>query len=81
MRMFDVWVEGYACNGDRGTAMLFGTTEAESLSDAVEILYSGAAGEPYRKAGHPLRTGADGVVRLWGCRFFDNEADARAVFG
>lgn len=66
--IYEVWVEGYWCNGDRGQAWLKGKVEADSFNHAIDILF--ATDPNYNIIGH-----------WWGSRIFDNEIDARRSFG
>ena len=83
-RRFEVWVEGYRANGDRGLAWFAGAAEAESLREACVKLaaqdakFGGGAeygGAPNYRFFDPER------MTWWGCVIFDNETDARAAFG
>lgn len=68
----DLWMEGFAATGQYGQAQKLGIYEADTLDKAVEAW---VAEDPNR---------ADymsGTKSYWGCRFFDNEEDARKTFG
>lgn len=71
--MIDLWMEGYALNGDRGTATYLGTFEASTVQEAAKAWAT--TGSPLAKYLNTARTA------VWGCRLFDNEADARRTFG
>jgi len=62
-----VWREGYNIAGAKDTAQLIGTVEARTLKQACDILL--AKDELY-----------DGE-KLWGCRLFASETEARKSFG
>jgi hypothetical protein len=70
--IYQVWCEGYQTSGNSDTAVLEGEIRAESFTEAcIKLL------------GDRLDKNPDGSYRLsrWGCRLFDNEAEARASFG
>lgn len=72
MKVFQIWCEGFAITGNFGTAQLLGKYEAETWDEAVQ---------KYRKD-NPGRIKVQGKWYMdWGCRLFDNEADARKSFG
>jgi hypothetical protein len=67
-----VWMEGYQATGERGEARKLGMIWAQSFPVACEI----AADYNGFKALYNRKTN-----RIWGCRLFDNEADARKEYG
>lgn len=71
---WEVWTEGYAATGQSSPAKFWGTYEAPTFKEAclkwVETL--GAEGQSYYNKENNT---------YWGCRFFDNEIDARKSFG
>lgn len=75
----EIWCEGYLATGCEGipvTAMKLGEYEAESFEDAI-LLYI----ENHPNEERYIHKRLDGSWRFWGCRLFDNEADARSSFG
>ena len=66
---YQIWSEGYVANGDKNTAMHHGEYEADSFKEAC-ILW-----------GNELPDFDSDRLTYWGCRLFDNEADARKSFG
>ena len=76
MEQFQVWLSGYAATGDRGTASFLGTFEGETFRDAVykyvETLSEESKAD-FKDNDYGLRLG-------WG-KFYDNEKDARKIFG
>ena len=71
--MFEVWTEGYQATGERSPASFHGVFRAPTFADAVkrcvkEKKFDTRCFDPER-------------LSYWGCRFFDNEADARRSFG
>lgn len=76
MKKYEVWVEGYCCQGNEDPATYRGEVEADSFNDAcIKIL------------GNKLDKDKDGYIEhngrysVWGCRCYDNEIDARKSFG
>jgi hypothetical protein len=71
--MYEVWIEGYAATGQRDRARFLGVYTAENFNDAAEMAARLKLGEMnyFNKA----------VPSFWGCKFYDNEADARRSFG
>lgn len=67
--VWDVWVQGYAATGERGTAWLKGRIGAETFGEACDLLFDG---DPYYDREN---------LSVWGCSCYPNEADARRVFG
>lgn len=71
-RGITVWMEGYQCTGESSKAQLVGIVyEVDSFKAACEKL---AEQLPERSWGADRST-------IWGCRLFDNEADARKSYG
>lgn len=69
IRRYEVWCEGFRCNGYDEPARKVGGVDARSFQQACYILL--ANDQNYDR--HGLST--------WGCRLFDNEAEARRSFG
>ena len=83
--VYTVWVEGYVATGESGRANCLGTIEAENFVEAARELnrqnfLPAYKGDPHT-ADDYFSVGKDGIPRIWGCRCFDNEADARKSFG
>lgn len=76
MKEWEVWTEGYTASGERGDATFHGKFMGETFKDAV-IKFRDT------KCSHPelVYLGRWDVPDYWGCRFFDNEEDARRGFG
>lgn len=70
--IYEIWSEGYAATGERGTATLLGKYEANSWDEAVQKYMKD---NPNR-----IRIDERGYTD-WGCRLFDNETSARKSFG
>jgi hypothetical protein len=73
MPLYEVWAEGYAATGEHGTASYVGSVEASSFEEACRLLHD--------PAGYGALGEVGGRPAYWGCRLFDNEADARKSFG
>ena len=68
-KTYEVWSEGYSATGDRGVARLMGRVEAKSFKGACDKLFENdSLFDPDR-------------MTHWGCRLYDNEQDARRLFG
>ena len=71
------WAEGYRATGESGDAPLMYSEPiyAHSFNEAVEILKARDSNPSlFRKSEY-------GTWSYWGCKLFDNEADARVSFG
>ncbi|AMU26584.1 Uncharacterised protein [Mycobacteroides abscessus] len=78
MTLYTLWCEGYAATGEHGRARSLGTWAAESFDSAVELW--NATKNRNSMYGNLVHH-ENGSWTLWGCRLFDNEADARRAFG
>ena len=65
----EVWREGYRITGESDGAVKLGEAQADTFEEACDIVCRG-------KADYDAKT-----RRVWGCRLFNNEADARRLFG
>lgn len=74
MAKYQVWKEGFSCTGNDATAQMCGVFEGESFEEAVLAYYNSLDREA-----QSYWTLQD--LTCYGCRFFDNEADARKSFG
>jgi hypothetical protein len=72
MKEFEIWAEGFRTSGEQGFATILGKENAESWDEAVEKYMEKNPGR--------IRKDSRGYTD-WGCRLFDNEADARKSFG
>lgn len=73
-RTYEVWSEGYAATGESAPARFHGKFKGVTFKDAVES-YINTLSPDSRKSFNGER------LTYWGCRFFDNEQDARKSFG
>jgi len=77
MKDWQIWVEGVLCTGTEGVpqkALLLGTERAETFAEACQQW----ADKPDND-----KRGDFNSERLtfWGCGLYDNEADARKLYG
>lgn len=73
MKTWEVWTEGYAATGERSPAMFHGTYHARTFKLAIEQWL-----DEYTDRWKSYD--ADRLT-FWGCKFYDNERDARAFLG
>lgn len=71
--LYEVWNEGYAATGEHSPAQLVGVVSARSFPEAVE--------KALKDAKWDMSFFDKEKLTYWGCRFFDNEKDARKSFG
>lgn len=69
MKRFNVWSEGYIVTGNTAGALYHGEVEGADFEHACSKLFK-----------HDDYFNRD-TLSHWGCKLFDNEADARASFG
>lgn len=74
MKSYDIWSEGYSITGSYGSAQYICTIAGESFKEACDNAYKHGIFENYGEYDSEH-------LSLWGCRLFDNEADARRSFG
>jgi hypothetical protein len=69
MKYYEVWCEGYSCTGESAPAYKAGEVKAASFAEACQKLFHGRADFNPKE------------LTLWACRLYDNEKDARKLFG
>lgn len=72
---FEVWTEGYATTGQSSDAMFHGKFKGKTFKDAV-IAWKNTLTDKYS-----IQCVDVDRMNFWGCRFYDNEKDARKSFG
>ena len=72
---FELWEEGFLATGNRAKASYLGRFEGETFMDAYLCMVKSVYGDT-----PPDYVRLD-IPQVWGCRIFDNEADARKSFG
>ena len=90
MAAFEVWIEGYAATGENSPARRL-LKDGETVTQWEGISFQQACVKALNELNWDmLYTGAQGCGSsyydignnsYWGCRFFDNEVDARKSFG
>lgn len=76
IKSFEVWMEGYAATDEYSPVYCLGIFQGTTFDEAVLNMLTI---EPeYQKY---YRKSDSGQHLIWGCRLFDNEADARKSFG
>lgn len=73
--MISLWVEGYSISGNRSDASFCGKYDVDTLQEAV-IEYKSTVTDQRSRDLIDVNK-----LTYWGCRFFDNEDDARRSFG
>jgi hypothetical protein len=71
---YQIWNEGFSVTGQSSPAQFLGEFEAESFEEACVIAMK-VKGWDIKNYYDPERN------TFWGCKFYDNEADARKYFG
>ena len=74
----EIWGEGFAVTGNSAPACKIEEYEAENFDDAMQQHI-----KQNPKIQIDIRKDKDGlnIYTNWGCRYYDNEADARKTFG
>lgn len=71
-KAFEVWREGFRVTGQSATAELVDTVKASDFRSACsKVAQKHSWGPLYNES----------RLTYWGCRLFENEADARKSFG
>jgi hypothetical protein len=70
--ILEIWAEGYSATGDSGRASKVGEAMGRTFRAAVLAWFS--------EHPDPVNFDPDGL-RLWACRLFPTEAEARQAFG
>lgn len=73
MPRFDVWSEGYSATGGSAQAFYLGSYPAKTFNEAC---FKALMTKKWDMSFYDMKRNT-----YWGCRFFDNEADARKSFG
>lgn len=77
---YEVWTEGYNATGNSQTATFHGKILAENFEQAC-IMQIGEMLDEDDSQPDGYERDSEGRMSVWGCRCFDNEADARKSFG
>jgi hypothetical protein len=73
MPRYCIWMEGYAATGEHGEATYHGDYAGEDFRSAVERMMHDQQWD--------FKLYDRQRLTYWGCKFYDNEADARQSFG
>lgn len=73
LKQYDIWSEGFRTNGEASGAFFIGTSFGSNFKEACDNLAI--------KDANFKRYYDDNKLTYWGCKLFDNEADARVNFG
>ena len=73
-KSFEIWLEGFNITGSRSKAKFCNKLKAESFEKAVKIYIDSLSLKEQRFFDKNRLT-------FWGCKFYDNEKDARQYFG
>lgn len=76
--MFDVWLEGYRATGEKSEAQFVGTYKAKNFLDACHIAAMDIAHGDFHDF---YKYYSINNNTWWARQFFDNEEDARKVYG
>ena len=76
MKTWEVWREGYRATGESAGANLEGKVEADTWPEACRKACVDSGRWKEQPGGFDAKR-----LTVWGCRLFDNEADARRSFG
>jgi hypothetical protein len=78
MKVYEVYIEGYCTNGDRGVSKYLGQHTGNTFAEAARQACASRFGEESTKTYFDIR---NGIPAFWGCRLYDNYADAASSFG
>lgn len=76
--MWDVWIEGYHAQGDRGYHEYVGSFSVDTFQDACILAALKLARWNWETFNRYYNMEQN---TWWGCHFYDNEADATKGFG
>jgi len=71
VRIFEIWQEGYCVTGDRGPAAHLGNASGKDFRSACVDFFKEKGNKDFDVD----------ELSVWGCSLFDNEKDARKLFG
>ena len=73
LKQYDIWSEGFRTNGEASGAFFIGTSLGSNFKEACNNFAI--------KDANFKRYYNNSDLTYWGCKLFDNEADARVNFG
>jgi len=71
VRIFEIWQEGYCVTGDGGPAAHLGNASGKDFRSACVDFFKEKGNKDFDVD----------ELSVWGCSLFDNEKDARKLFG
>lgn len=82
----EIWMEGYRATGESATANMLNQFHADSFDEAMKLYMEDNPGDvEVKKIPKNSKSVRDDSFtkeyRIWACRLFDNETDARKSFG
>lgn len=78
MKVYNVYIEGYCANGGSARAEYLGQHIGKTFADAAKQACVSRYGEESTKVYFSIR---GGTPAFWGCRLYDNFAEATRSFG
>lgn len=76
IKSFDLWMTGFAIQGNSSDARFLGTFEADSFIDACDKW-----AETLREGDKQYYSKKENKAWFWGCAIYDNETDAKKMMG
>jgi hypothetical protein len=81
-----IWMEGYCATGESSTANMINQYHADSFDEAMKLYMEDHPGDvEVKKTPKNMKSVRDESFtkeyRIWACRLFDNETNARKSFG
>lgn len=76
MEKYQVWLEGYVCTGQRASAEYLGEFEGANFEEACLEASIARFGIAETQIFYDANRNT-----FWGCRFYNNESEARKTFG
>lgn len=73
IKQYQIWTEGYAATGESSRAIYHGISKGETFKQAVENYI--------KENNWDEKLYNSDKLTYWGCKFYDNENDARKSFG
>ena len=73
IKQYQIWTEGYAATGESSGAIYHGFSKGKTFKQAVENFIE--------ENNWDKKLYNSEKLTYWGCKFYDNESDARKTFG
>lgn len=87
MKEFQIWIEGYRATGESGTAHTIGSGIGENFDEAVKDYMEKNPNNGICKNERNMYHSDESYNNrrsnwnIWRCNLFENESDARKIFG